>query len=161
MLGAAWSVGLVVTEDDEPDAVVCGPAALARWAGSADRIPVVASALHPLGMRFADPLPPGVHDLGVEVWSQPDAFVPYDPPGPADPATDSQTHAELWDAAAARSVLRDGDRVLTEENPASPSGLSSFTEPLVRGGSLVLVAHPDPGRIASTYADERATARFP
>ena len=56
---------------------------------------------------------------------------------------------------------RDGDRVLTEENPASPSGLSSFTEPLVRGGSLVLVAHSDPERIASTYADERATARFP
>lgn len=161
VLGAAWSVGLVVTEDDAPDAVVCGPAGLARWAGSADGIPVVASALHPLGMRFADPLPPGVHDLGVEVWSQPDAFVPSDPPGPDDPATADQTHAELWDAAAARSVLRNGDRVLTEENPASPSGLPSFTEPLVRGGSLVLVAHADPERLPSTYADERATARFP
>jgi hypothetical protein len=67
----------------------------------------------------------------------------------------------MWDAAAARSVLRDGDRVLTEENPASPSGLSSFTEPLVRGGSLVLVAHADPGRLEATYAAERATARFP
>ncbi len=161
VLGAAWSVGLVVTGSDAPDAVVCGPAALARWAGRADDVPVVASALHPLGMRFADPLPPGVHDLGVEVWSQPDAFIPYDPPGPDDPATDDQTHTELWDAAAARSVLRNGDRVLTEENPASPSGLSSFTEPLVRGGSLVLVAHADPVRVASTYADERATARFP
>ncbi len=161
VLGAAWSVGLVVTEGDEPDAVVCGPATLARWAGNADSIPVVASALHPLGMRFADPLPPAVHDLGVEVWSQPDAFLPDDPPGPDDPATDDLTHAELWDAAAAQSVLRNGDRVLTEENPASPSGLSSFTEPLVRGGSLVLVAHADPVRIESTYADERATARFP
>ena len=161
VLGAAWSVGLVVTQDDEPDAGVCGPAGLARWAGHADRIPVIASALHPLGMRFADPLPPGVHDLGVEVWSQPDAFLALDPPGPDDLAVDGTTQGELWDAAAARSVLRDGDRVLTEENPASPSGLSSFPEPLVRGGSLVLVAHADPGRIASTYADERATARFP
>lgn len=161
VLGAAWSVGLVVTEGDDPDAVVCGPAGVERWAARAGAVPVVASALHPLGMRFADPLPPGVHDLGVEVWSQPDAFLPHDPPGPDDPATDSLTHREMWDAAAARSVLRDGDRVLTEENPASPSGLSSFTEPLVRGGSLVLVAHADPGRLEATYADERATARFP
>ena len=161
VLGAAWSVGLVVTQDDEPDAVVCGPTGLARWAADADRIPVVATALHPLGMRFADPLPPGVHDLGVEVWSQPDAFVAHDPPGPDDDAVDGTTHQQLWDAAAARSVLRDGDRVLTEENPASPSGLPSFTEPLARGGSVVLVAHAEPGRLEATYADERATARFP
>ena len=161
VLGAAWSVGLVVTQDDEPDAVVCGPAELARWSGAAGRVPVVASALHPLGMRFADPLPPGVHDLGVEVWSQPDAFVAHDPPGPDDDALDGTTHRQLWDAAAARSVLRDGDRVLTEENPASPSGLPSFTEPLARGGSVVLVAHAEPGRLEATYADERATARFP
>lgn len=161
VLGAAWSVGLVVTEGDEPDAVVCGPEGVERWAARADAGPVVASALHPLGMRFADPLTAGVHDLGVEVWSQPDAFVPHDPPGPDDAATDTLTHREMWDAAAARSVLRDGDRVLTEENPASPSGLSSFTEPLVRGGSLVLVAHADPGRLEATYAAERATARFP
>lgn len=161
VLGAAWSVGLVVTQDDEPDAVVCGPAGLARWSAAAGRVPVVASALHPLGMRFADPLPPGVHDLGVEVWSQPDAFVAHDPPGPDDDALDGTTHRQLWDAAAARSLLRDGDRVLTEENPASPSGLPSFTEPLARGGSVVLVAHAEPGRLETTYADERATARFP
>lgn len=161
VLGAAWTVGLVVTGDDAPDAVVCGPVALARWAGRAGEVPVVATALHPLGLRFADPLPPDVHDLGVEVWSQPDAFVAADPPGEDDPATDELTHRELWDAAAARSRLRDGDRVLSEENPASPSGLSSFTELLSRGGSVVLVAHADPGRLEATYADERATARFP
>lgn len=164
-LGAAWTVGLVVTQDDAPDAVVCGPAALARWAGRAGEIPVVATALHPLGLRFAEPLPPGVHDLGVEVWSQPDSFLALDPPGDGDPATDELTQRELWDAAAARSVptsmFRDGDRVLTEENPASPSGLSSFTELLVRGGSVVLVSHADPGRLEATYAAERATARFP
>ncbi|MFC6345537.1 TIGR03089 family protein, partial [Nocardioides hankookensis] len=33
-LGAAWSVGLVVVgpDDGDPDAVVCGPASVARWA---------------------------------------------------------------------------------------------------------------------------------
>jgi hypothetical protein len=64
-------------------------------------------------------------------------------------------------AAAAGDDLAAGARVLTEENPDSPSGLPSFTEPLVRGGSLVLVAHADPDRLDATYAAERATTRFP
>jgi len=160
-LGAAWTVGLVPTQHDEADAFVCGPAGIDRWAGLAGDVPVLASALHPLGLRFADPLPAGVHDYGAEVWSQPDAFIPFDPPGPDDLALDGVTHRELWDAAAAGSVLADGDRVLTEENPASPPGISSFTEPLARGGSLILVAHADPERLGATYTTERATARFP
>ena len=158
-LGAAWTVGLAVTDGDDADAYVCGPEGLGRWAQQ-DAV-VVASALQPLGTRFAEPLPTGVHDYGVEVWSQPDAWVAFDPPGPHDLAVGDTTHEELWTAAAAGDVLADGGRVLTEENPASPSGLSSFTEPLVRGGSLVLVAHADPARLDSTYAAERATARFP
>ena len=162
-LGAAWTVGLAVSEGDDADAYVCGPAGVARWAQRAvegDAV-VLASALQPLGTRFADPLPPGVHDYGVEVWSQPDAWVAFDPPGPEDLAVGDTTHGQLWAAAAAGDVLADGGRVLTEENPASPSGLPSLTEPLVRGGSLVLVAHADPGRLDATYAAERATARFP
>ncbi len=160
-LGAAWTLGLVVTQDDDADAYVCGPDGLDRWATRAADVPVLASALHPLGMRFAEPLPDGVHDYGVEVWSQPDAFVAFDPPEGDDLAVDGTTQREMWDAAAAGSVLSDGGRVLTEENPASPPGLSSFTEPLARGGSLVLVAHADPERLEATYATERATARFP
>lgn len=160
-LGAAWTLGLRVTESDDPDAVVCGPHALPRWQDRAGDLPVVASALHPLATRFTEPLPPGVVDLGVEVWSQPDAFIAIDPPTGDDAATDDLTQAEMWDAAAARSPLRDGDRVLCEANPASPSGLSSFTEPLVRAGSLVLVSHADPERLEAVYAAERATARFP
>ena len=63
--------------DGGADVVVTGPAGLERWAGEAHRIPVVASALQPLAGRFADGVPGGVHDLGVEVWSQPDAFVAF------------------------------------------------------------------------------------
>src|SRR5688500_3909230 len=129
-LGAAWSVGLAVTEGDDTDAYVCGPDSLTRWA-ERDAV-VLASALQPLGTRFTEPLPPGVHDYGVEVWSQPDAWIAFDPPGPHDLAFGETTHEKLWAAAAAGDVLADGGRVLTEENPASPSGLPSFTEPLVR-----------------------------
>src|SRR5687767_6851305 len=75
-LGAAWTVGLSVQAAESPeagaDAVVCGPDGLERYADRAPDVPVVACALLPLGVRFAEPLPGGVHDFGVEVWSQPD-----------------------------------------------------------------------------------------
>ena len=159
-LSAAWTVGLTVSAT-EPDAVVCSPDSLDRWAPRADDIPVLACSLLPLGVRFAEPLPAGVHDVGVEVWSQPDAFTPWDPPTSDDLATPDQTQGELWRAAAAGSLLTDGGRLLTEANPASPPGNATFTEPLVRGGSLVLVAHAEPGRLDATSAAERVTARFP
>jgi uncharacterized protein (TIGR03089 family) len=169
-LGAAWTVGLEVQPEGAggrsdaaaaPDAVVCGPAGLAHWGPRAGELPVLACSLRPLGVRFAEPLPEGVHDVGADVWSQPDAFAPYDPPQDDDPALPGVTQGEMWEAAAAGSLLTDGGRLLTEANPASPPGIASFVEPLARGGSLVLVAHADPGRLDATYADERATARFP
>nr|WP_221634595.1 TIGR03089 family protein [Nocardioides luti] len=165
-LGAAWTIGLeVLVEDDPagaaPDAVVCGPDGLEAWAPLADTLPVLACSLRPMGVRFAEPLPPGVHDVGVDVWSQPDAFTAYDPPGEDDPALPGRTQGELWRTAAAGSLLTDGGRLLTEANPASPPGIASFAEPLARGGSLVLVSHAEPGRLEATYVAERATARFP
>jgi uncharacterized protein (TIGR03089 family) len=166
-LGAAWTVGLEVTLDGSPDgsppadAVVCGPDGLATWGPRAGVLPVLACSLRPMGVRFAEPLPAGVHDVGVDVWSQPDAFTPYDPPGDDDAALPGVTQGGMWEAASTGSLLTDGGRLLTEANPASPPGVASFVEPLARGGSLVLVAHADPQRLDATYTDERATARFP
>jgi uncharacterized protein (TIGR03089 family) len=160
-LGAAWTVGLVVTTPEAADAIVCGPDGLATWAERAGELPVLACSLLPMGVRFADPLPAGVHDVGVEVWSQPDAFVAWDPPGDDDLALPGISQGELWKAAAAGSLLTDCGRLFTEANPASPPGIATFVEPLARGGSLVLVAHADPARLEATYAAERATARFP
>ena len=126
---------------------------------------MLASALLPLGVRFPQGVPDGVLDLGIEIWSQPDAFAPVDPPAADDVAHDLDgvevTHDELWTAAAAGSLLTDGGRLLTEANPASPPGIATVTEPLLRGGSLVLVARAGRELLESTYAAERATARFP
>ena len=163
--GAAWVIGLTVTEDDEPDAVVCGPDSLARWASYADRLPVLACSLLPMGVRFADALPPGVHDVGVDVWSQPDAFAPWDPPAATDAAVDwagaGLTHDELWSrAAAGTSHYSGGGRLLSTANPASPSGLSAFTGPLGASGSVVLVSRSSGEDLTRVFEAERCTDRF-
>lgn len=170
-LGAAWSTGLVVTDEPadagRPDAVVTGPGGLAAWSSYAAERPVLACSLLPFGVRFADPLPPGVHDVGIEIWSQPDSFVPWDPPTGEDPAVAlgnvRMTQDELWEAATAGSPLGSdgGDRLLSEVNPASPPGLSSVTGPLTTGGSVVLVVHAGPDRLEAIAVAERVTDRFP
>ena len=164
-LGAAWDAGLVVTDADHPAAVVCGPDRLGRWAAeAADRV-VLACSLLPLGVRFAEPVPSGVHDVGVEIWSQPDAFTPWDPPTPEDAATDlagvRRTQQEMWEAAAAGTLVSDGGRLLVAASPASPPELATFTEPLAKGGSLVLVTRAGPERLEAINVAEHTTARFP
>jgi uncharacterized protein (TIGR03089 family) len=173
-LGAAWTVGLEVVWDETggpADGFVTGPGGLASYAERAGGRPVVATALLPLGVRFADPLPAGVLDFGLEVWSQPDAFTPWDPPTTEDPAAPGWTQGELMRAAAAGTllpdsgaVLADGGRLLSEVSPASPSGLASFVEPLARSGSTVFVVgadgSADRARLDATYAAEKATARL-
>jgi uncharacterized protein (TIGR03089 family) len=167
-LGAAWTVGLRVTTADDADAVVCGPDTLATWAPRAADLPVLACSLRPLGVRFAEPLPAGVLDVGVEIWGQPDGFTAWDPPTGDDPATDELSQAELLGlrvspvddlTAAVGSHLTDGGRLLSVADPASPPGMATFTEPLGRGGSLILVRNPDPDRLDGVYDAERATAR--
>ena len=110
---------------------------------------MIACALRPLGVRFAQPLPAGVHDFGVEVWSQPDAFVPYDPAGPDDLAAFGRTQAEVL---AADDTIEAGSRLITTANPGTPDGLPTFTQPLIGGGSTVWVA-----RMPTRRAGSRST----
>lgn len=161
VLGAAWTAGLEVVWDGEPDAVCVGPDGLATWAGRASDLAVIATALLPLGVRFPDSVPAGVHDLGIELWGQPDSFIPWDPPGEDDAAVAGVTHAELWAGAATHGPVPAGGRLLSTANPTSAGGLATFTGPLASGGSLVLVVHADEERLAATYAEERATHRVP
>ena len=164
-LGAAWLAGLAITDSDTPDAVVCGPDELPSWTERAGELPVLACSLRPLGVRFAEPVPPEVHDVGIDIWSQPDSFIPWDPPGADDLAYDlggqTMTHEQLWTAAAVGSLVTDGGRLLTEANPASPPGIATFVEPLSHGGSLVLVVRAERERSEAIYVAERASARFP
>lgn len=158
-LGAAWNLGLSVSEGDDVDAVVCGPESLDAWAARTDEVAVFACSLLPLGVRFPDGVPGGVHDVGIEVWTQPDSFIPWDPADPEDLATDTLTQRRMWEAATAGSLLTSGDRLLSVANPASPPDMATFTEPLARSGSLVLVRHPDPTRLDDVFTSERASDR--
>ena len=162
-LGAAWNVGLTVTED-EPDAVVCGPATVETWAARAHDETVLACSLLPLGMRFEEPLPAGVHDVGVEIWGQPDGFAPWDPPTDDDLAVDAQTNADWW-AAAAGASLPSGSRLMVEVGRASPPQPTS-AEPFALvfaqvvttlSGSLVLVRGADSDRLDAIAREEKVT----
>ena len=149
-VGAAWNVGLTVVSDEDADLTVCGPDGLERHAG---RPPVLATALHPLGLRFGEPLPDGVHDFGVEVWSQPDAFLPYDPATGDDEALPGVPQAELFGRAPAQS----GARLLTDHGPVADPG--TLVDALTGRGSLVYLVHAtSPEVVRKRYADEGATA---
>jgi uncharacterized protein (TIGR03089 family) len=160
VLGAAWGCGLEVVWHGDAEAVMTGPAGVEQWAGAVSGVPVIASALLPLAGRFPDGVPAGVHDLGLEVWGQPDSFVPFPEPDDADLAVSGTTQAQLWQSAATGAHVTGGCRLLSEANPASPSGLASLTEPLACSGSLVLVAHASPERMDRIATDERVTERF-
>ncbi len=153
-LGAAWNTGLVVTDSESPDAVVCGPETLPTWADEAGKRPTLACSLMPFGVRFADPLPQGVHDVGIEVWGQPDAFIPWDPPAADDAATSwagvETSHAELFggDGKAVRQ--------LSTVPSASPAGAELLASLLAGGGSLVLVTNATDERISVLAESERA-----
>jgi len=152
--GAAWTVGLCVVTEGDADAVVCGPDSLTAYAGHAASVPVVASALHPLGMRFADPLPDGVHDFGVEVWSQPDAFVPWDPPTDDDEALPGTTQAALLDGGG--RLVAPGGRLLTTVGPLEEP--ATLVDALVGHGSTVWWRNPDPETRSRKVGIERTTA---
>jgi uncharacterized protein (TIGR03089 family) len=160
MLGAAWTAGIEVVWSRPAEAAVCGPVALEAWSDLAHELPVLASALLPLGTRFPDGVPAGVHDLGIEIWSQPDAFVPWDPPQPDDRAVTGLTQRELWSGATEGGQVAPSARLLTTLNPAGPDGVAALARVLATGGSVVLVAHADPERLAETYAAERATQQL-
>lgn len=159
-LGAAWSIGAAVTFTDTADVVICGPDSVAEWA-SAGVETVLATALAPLGGRFAEPLPPGVRDVGLEIWSQPDGFFPVELPEGDDLALADEpcSQKEMLQAATVGTLLGDGDRLLRVAVQASPPVPATLTEPLLRGGSLVLLQNPDADALERLVSDERITHR--
>ncbi|MEV6413130.1 TIGR03089 family protein [Kribbella sp. NPDC051718] len=141
---STWSVGAAVTNGVGTLAIT-GPDFAIR--GSRE---TVASALLPLGGRFREPLPAGVHDYGAEVYNHPDLFVPFDPPGGGSTAYDEQTHDEL--IAAAEPI---SDRVLTTTSLVTPAGIGTLIGVIAGGGSIVLCRNLDPAKLDRRVSDEK------
>ena len=163
-LGAAWSAGLAVTTRQDVDhaVVVCGPDRLKTLRSSGTRgAEVVACSLLPFAVRFREPLPPGVLDYGLAWPGQSDVFAPVVPPGPQSPAWagPDRTHADLLDLATGTGHVA-GARMLTDLHPASGEGVPALLGPLVHGGSVVLVSHPDDAAWPARHRDERATVEL-
>lgn len=150
-LGACAATGCAAWLDGDPadpstDVSVTGPAHL-----HAPRAPLaLATALHPFGLPFADPLPPGLLDAAVEVRAHGDRFTAYDEvPGDATwiVAGDrvwTQTAALADAAALASSVgLPAGGRLLCDVTTARDAVLAMLAVPLAVGGSVLLLADPD------------------
>jgi uncharacterized protein (TIGR03089 family) len=127
VLLASWAVGAQVSFDDG------GVVTFTTVGGTGDG-EVVELSLAPMGVDFSR-----------LVAAQPDAFSPYSAGG-----------ADLVDAAA--TDLPHAARVLTVEPYDAADALSyALIAPLDAGGSVVLVSHPDPARLADHAATERVT----
>lgn len=141
---STWSVGASVTTG-EGSVAITGPDFGIR--GSRE---TVASALLPLGGRFREGLPAGIHDYGAEVYNHPDLFVPFDPPAATTPAYDEKTHADLIEAAEPIT-----ERVLTTTSLVAPEGLGTLIGVIAGGGSIVLCRNLDAAKLDRRISDEK------
>lgn len=141
---STWSVGAALTSGTGTLAIT-GPDFAVR--GSRE---TVASALLPLGGRFGEPLPDGIHDYGAEVYNHPDVFVPFDPPAPSTPAYDDLTHDDL--IGTAEPVT---DRILVTQDLTTRAGVGLLVGVISGGGSIVLCRNLDESKLDRRVADEK------
>lgn len=165
----AWTAGLTVSLGPAPSDValsVVGPGT--RSASSPPIGQVLACSLRPMGGPFTEELPSGWLDFAREVPPQPDALITETEVRPDAVALHvhaaQTTHAELVEQATASADqigLSAGGRLITDANPARPSGLSAaLLAPIVMGASVVLVTNCDPSQRAAIGEQERVTSRF-
>ena len=100
-------------------------------------------------------------DYGLAWPGQSDVFVPVVPPGPETAAwgAPERTHGDLLADASAIDHAP-GVRLLTDLHPATAQGVPAFLAPLLHGGSVVLVSHPDEETWPARLRDERATVEL-
>ena len=141
---SAWSAGASLTSGTGALAIT-GPDFAIR--GERE---TVASALLPLGGRFREPIPDGIHDYGAEVYNHPDLFVPFDPPSPTSPAYDDRTHEDL--ISTAEPVA---DRILVTRDLAGADGVGLLVGVIAGGGSIVLCRNLDESKLERRMSDEK------
>lgn len=150
---ALWQVGATVD--------VAGPSgsealviAGREWEPYAEARELVACSLHPLGLGFAEPLPAGVLDYGIEVRAQPDQFLGL--PASTDLPAWTDGHRTLSQADLVAIDAAPGRRLVlpTSAWATCRDGLLSA---LVSGGSTVVVVGADHDQLGRIVTSERVT----
>ena len=161
ILLGCWSAGLSVTDDPQTASVAfVAPDSLERAGGIPDVFAINPSAA---ARGFGTDLPVDAEDYVISVRPQPDAWASVRfPAADADPALGRLSRADLVGAAVDRATelgLEAGGRLLSTRPWTSPTDwIDSLVGPLAVGGSVVLVANADPGRVERHATQERATA---
>lgn len=154
--GVAWIDGPV--DDPEVEIAVLGPDAIGD-----ERAPLtLATALHPLGMPFPEPLPSGVLDAAVEVRAHGDRFTASHRVVADDPWlrygdrtwTQDEALAEAAEIAASLGAAP-GSRVLVTA-PIPAALLALVALPLAADVAVVLLA--DPGADVAAVAEREGCA---
>lgn len=161
-----WTAGLEVTTNPARAAVAfVAPDTAARADGVPD---VYAVAPDSAAVGFggnAGPAPDGAEDYITAVRPQPDKWPTVHPPGgPADPALDGTSRADLAAAAARRAAelgLAARARVLTTRDwHSAQDWIDTLLAPLAVGGSLVVVRSATDEQVERRAAQERVTNRI-
>lgn len=163
-VAAIWRVGCPVSIGPESGArlEVVGPDAAfdTDHDGPVER---VACALHPLGLGFDTPLPADVLDFGTEVHGQPDAFTGPLPPSSAMAWIETDQRLAQADVAQGFDNLP-RRRMMVSRAPSSPVHEQiwpvvrrALVEPVITGGSVVIMVGGDAARRQSVADAERAS----
>lgn len=122
---------------------------------------VLACSLHPLGLGFADPLPDGIADYGLEARAQPDSHlvVDVDPAAPVWLDHDSRLgRTEMLDLAGAQP----GGRRLLRPDGEAGQGLRMFIGAVLgslvnAGSAVVVIGDGTDDRLSRILATERTS----
>ena len=154
---AGWQVGAQIrvgadSSDDPATVTVVGPDQAAGDHPGAGG--VLACALHPLGLGFDEPLPPGVDDFALEVRGQPDAFLA--PVLAEDEVAWRDPERVLTRSGVAGAVTAGpARRLLVRPGEPWPTLRDALVRALVTDGSSVVVVGDDPDRLARIAETER------
>lgn len=167
-VAASWRARCAVTLDRDDDAAVevVGPDARSTptqtTATQTTAVQTIACSLHPLGLGFSTPLPPGVLDYGTEVRSHPDVFTgPH--PAPSDSAWLDADRLLTQSDVVARTADAPLRRLVTPgpEDPAWTVVERTLVEPVVTGGSAVIVVGASATRLEAIAVAEQCVGSGP
>lgn len=150
VIGAiAWVGAELVTDGGPAELAIIGPELLDDPPSAND---LLACSMHPFGMGFTTPLPPGVDDFFNEVRAHGD-YYPGSNTSPIPPAL-----LPLAEQLVGSLSLANGDRYLLQNQPGADTTALISAVPELIGGSVVLIAGDAyPEQIERIAIQEKAT----